>query len=485
MKTYIRKILSDTVIYGVGNVLNRFIGILLLPVYTHYFTPAEFGIYSLVFAFWFFAVVFYLFGMETAFQKFYLEAKSEDEKKKIFSTTILMMLGSSVLLSIIIFLFSGFISKIVTGNSGNAYLFRLLSVILLIDSLTRFPMILINSEQWSKVYSFINISAVILNVLCNVVFIAGLHYGIESIFYSFLISYSYTAFVSLFICRKYFIFILDSTLIQPLVKYGHLFLYYGIFLISLDLIDRFLLGYLKDDDTVGIYSACYRIGLVMNLAVSGFRNAWFPFFMKLKDEKENRKIFAKVFSYFCYACFAVFLVISFFVSDIVKINIGGFTFLNERYFEGLKIVPFIMLSYFFFGLYINILVASFFENKISYLLISSGIGCISNIIFNLILIPEFSFMGAAVATMLSYALMFLILYLFSQRIYHINYEWRRIGIIFLLTIFLYILNIFVLNISFLNNETLNYLVKFVSVLIIPSVLFGFKFLKWNALKNTP
>jgi O-antigen/teichoic acid export membrane protein len=207
--------------------------------------------------------------------------------------------------------------------------------------------------------------------------------------------------------------------------------------------------------------------------------------MKLKDEKENRKIFAKVFSYFCYACFAVFLVISFFVSDIVKINIGGFTFLNERYFEGLKIVPFIMLSYFFFGLYINILVASFFENKISYLLISSGIGCISNIIFNLILIPEFSFMGAAVATMLSYALMFLILYLFSQRIYHINYEWRRIGIIFLLTIFLYILNIFVLNISFLNNETLNYLVKFVSVLIIPSVLFGFKFLKWNALKNTP
>lgn len=483
MKTYIRKILSDTVIYGVGNVLNRFIGILLLPVYTHYFTPAEFGIYSLVFAFWFFAVVFYLFGMETAFQKFYLEAKSEDEKKKIFSTTFLMISGSSLILSIIIFLLSGYISQLITGHAANAYLIRLLSLILIIDSLSRFPMILINSEQLSKVYTFINMSAVILNVVCNVVFIIGLRLGIESIFYSFLISYSYTAIISLFFCREYFSLFIDGKIIKPLLKYGHLFLYYGIFLISLDLIDRFLLEYFKGNETVGLYSACYRIGLIMNLVISGFRNAWFPFFMKLKDDDENKKIFAKVFSYFCYACLVVFLFVSFFAGDLVKINIAGFSFLNERYFEGLKIIPLILFSYFFYGLYVNILVASFFENKISYLLISSGIGFVSNIIFNLILIPKLSFMGAAIATMLSYGIMFLILYILSQKVYHIIYEWGRITIIFLLTIFLYLINIFVLNISLSGNEIIIYLIKSLSILIIPSVLFGFKFLKWNALKT--
>ena len=119
MQTHIKKIFSDSVIYGFGNIINRFLGFLLLPLHTYFFKPAEYGIYSLVYSFGFFAAVFYLFGMETSFQKYFIETGEHEHRKKIFSTTFWLLLVTSLLFSFIIFLFSDFIAGILTGNRNN------------------------------------------------------------------------------------------------------------------------------------------------------------------------------------------------------------------------------------------------------------------------------------------------------------------------------------------------------------------------------
>ena len=80
---------------------------------------------------------------------------------------------------------------------------------------------------------------------------------------------------------SFFVFDFDKEQVKALTKFGFTFLFYGLFLISLDLIDRFFLRFYQGDDIVGIYSACYRIGVAMNLVISGFRTAWIPFFLKL------------------------------------------------------------------------------------------------------------------------------------------------------------------------------------------------------------
>ncbi|MFI5145387.1 MAG: lipopolysaccharide biosynthesis protein, partial [Ignavibacteria bacterium] len=149
----IKKIFSHSLVYGIGNILNRFLGFILLPVYTHYFNPAQFGVFSLVYAFWFFAAVFYLFGMETSFQKFFVEAKTEGERKKIFGSTSILILITSVVFSAIIYFNSGFISRLITGSESNFYLLKLLAVLLVIDSLSRFPMIVLNALQKSRLYT--------------------------------------------------------------------------------------------------------------------------------------------------------------------------------------------------------------------------------------------------------------------------------------------------------------------------------------------
>lgn len=476
MHSHLRKIFSDTLIYSAGNIFNRLLPFLLLPVYTYYFQPEQYGVFSLIYSFWFFVVVFYLFGMETSFQKFFIEAKQPEEQKKIFSSTVILISITSLIFSSVIYLLSSAISKWLTGNIANAYLIKLLALILIIDALSRFPMILINGMQESKKYAVINSICVVVNVAANIILIVVLKFGIESILYSYAISYSVLFLLSFADVRKYFEFSFSRETINYLLKFAYSFLFYGLFVVSMDLMDRFILGYFKGDAEVGIYSACYRIGIVMNLLISGFRTAWIPFFLNLKDEQNNKEIFSKIFSYFCFGGLILFLFLSLFVNDIVALKIGEFSLLNKNYWSGLGIIPFILLAYLFFGLYTNLNIASYFENKIKYLIISSAAGCASNIILNLILIPKYSIMGAAIATMVSYMIMFITIYYYSQKIYRINYAWKSIIFITVVTFILYFINIFIsdkIQISYFVLE----LIKAVSVLILVGAIYSQKSLK--------
>jgi O-antigen/teichoic acid export membrane protein len=211
----------------------------------------------------------------------------------------------------------------------------------------------------------------------------------------------------------------------------------------------------------------------MNLVITGFKVAWTPFFMNLKSDESNKEIFSKVFTYFCYGGLIVFLFFSLFADDLVRLNVGGYTLLNEKYWSGLVIVPYILIAYLFSGLYMNLNVASFFSNKIKYLIISSAAGCVSNIALNFILIPQYSIIGAAIATMLSYMIMFIVLYYFSQKIYKINYEWGSIFKAATITFILFVINIYIPQFFKLSYIYI-VLIEFISVLILFIVLLGSK-----------
>jgi O-antigen/teichoic acid export membrane protein len=483
--SHLKKIFSDSVIYGFGNIINRLLGFLLLPLHTYFFKPAEYGTFSLIYSFGFFAAVFYLFGMETSFQKYFIESKEPEHRRKIFSTTLILLFCTSFVFSFIIYLLSNRIAFLITGNISNGYLVKLLSLLLFIDVLSRFPMILINSLQLSKVYTYINVGGVIVNIASNLVLIIGLGMRIEAIFYALIISYLFMLVVSFIYCLKYFHFSFDKSKVKTLVKFAHSFLYYGIFLIILDQADKFIIQYFDGSREVGIYTACYRIGMIMNLVISGFRTAWIPFFLNLKEEENNKEVFSKVFSYFVYGAMLFFLAVALFGTDIVEVKFGGFSLLNEKYWNGMTILPFILLSYFFFGLFTNVNIASYFENKIKYLIISSGLGALSNIIFNFILIPRYSIIGAAVSTMLSYFIMFVSLYYFSQKVYFITYEWKKIYFVIILSIALYLVNVFIQEYFVTLNLSLFivYLIKLLSLLILLLVLFTKNFIRFTP-KNT-
>ncbi len=439
-KSDIKELFSTTSVYGVSILLNRSITLILLPVYTYFFSPAELGLFNIMQSIWLFIIVFYIYGMETSFLKFFVDGRNDDDKRGIFSTSLILVSVTSVIFTIIL-LFSGnhITSLFKFEDVPKAQsLFRILCFLLFFDSISRFPLLLLRAELKARPYLLLNLVSVIINLISNIVLIVYFKWGIESIFYSYILSVFLSFILGLFITKKYLQFRFSFDIAKNLVKYGNKFIYIGVFLLLIDVSDRFFLKYFTDEATVGIYSSNYRLASVMSLIIAAFRFSWTPYFLNLSKNPENKKIISNIFTYFIFTGLALFLLFSFFIEPIVKLRIGGYEILDRRFQAGLVIIPVILLSYLFSGIYAIFNAAPFYKDKTSYLLVVSGTGLIINFVFNLLLIPSYGMMGAAYATLLTYLFMSIFLFFMSQKIYKIEYNLKKIFGLFLIAFSIFI-----------------------------------------------
>jgi O-antigen/teichoic acid export membrane protein len=427
-KSYIKELFSLTSIYGISLFLNKIVSFFLLPIYTNYFQPEELGLYNLIQSFWLFIIIFYVYGLETSFLKFFIDGKADEEKTKIYSTTLILITTTSLIFSLILYNFSGYIAQLFSFNNTEKgiHLIKLISILLFFDAISRFPLLLLRAELKAKIYLFLTILTLFLNIVCNIVFIMLLHYNIESIFISYIISSLIPFIIGLIFTKKYLSFIIETDVIKSLLKFGNKFIYVGIFILIIDVSDRFFLKYFWDERVVGVYSTSYKLASVMNLIISAFKFTWTPYFLHISENPENKRIISNIFTYFIFAGSFLFLFFSFFIDSIVKTEIFGISFITESYRSGLSILPIILLSYFFSGLFANLNAAPFFTDKTKYIFWVCFIGFIINILLNTILIPLFKMYGAAYATLGAYFSMFLMIFLVSQKIYHIEYEWTKL-----------------------------------------------------------
>jgi O-antigen/teichoic acid export membrane protein len=482
-KSHIKELFSHTAIYGIGIMLNKLLSFLLIPVYTYFFTPADLGLYNLIQSLWLFIILIYVYGMETSFIRFFIDAKEENFKKEIYSTSILLISFTSLVFSVIIYLLAGTISNSIGFENieKGTYLIKVLSVLLFFDTISRFPLLLLRAELKAKTYFFLSVSSLIINIIFNVVFIIVFRFNVESILYSYIISVVFILIAGLIITKKFFSFKFSLKEAKELIVYGNKFIYFGLFLLLIDVSDRFFLKYFFDESVVGIYSANYRLGTVMSLAIAAFRFSWTPYFLNLSENPENKKIISDIFTYFIFAGLFLFLFFSFFTEPVVKISFGGYTLLDAKYYSGLVIIPIILLSYFFSGLFANLNVVPFYTNKTSILLYVSLEGVVIIVIINIILIPKFQMLGAAYSTLITYAIMFIQIYFVSQKLYKIKYKWSSISILVSSAFILYFIFHIIRNYTSIDT-TLRIILYFALLLtfLVSSILF--KIIKISSIK---
>lgn len=452
-KSHIKELFSHTAIYGVGIMLNKFLSFLFIPIYTYFFSPSDLGLYNLIQSLWLFVILIYVYGMETSFIRFFIDAKEEKVKKEIYSTTILLITLTSLIFSVIIYFLSGTVSNLIGFENidKGKYLIKVLSILLFFDTLSRFPLLLLRAELKAKTYFYLTASSLFINLIFNLLFIIVFRLNVEAILYSYILSVIFTLIAGMLITKKFFSIDFSFKKAGELVIYGNKFIYYGLFLLLVDISDRFFLKYYFDESVVGIYSANYRLGTVMSLAIAAFRFSWTPYFLNLSENPENKKIISETFTYFIFAGLLLFLLFAFFTEPLVKLSIGGYSLLDPKYYGGLVIIPIILLSYLFSGLFANLNVVPFYTNKTLILFYVSLEGLIINVLLNIFLIPKFQMLGAAYSTLITYAVMFFHIYFISQKLYHIKYQWRSISILSLTALILFSLFIYIQNFLTLNT----------------------------------
>jgi O-antigen/teichoic acid export membrane protein len=431
--TKLKELFSDTLVYGISSVVARFIGYLLVPLHTGVFSEAQYGVVTLIFAAIALFNVAFTMGMESAYIRY---AKDRDKAADIFKTVQLFLLGASAILVFLIWMAEPLIAPTIGLETGDPILWIMLGI-LFFDTLAVVPFAELRLVRKSVLFAALKTGNVIINLGLNFYLILGLDYGIEAVFISNLVASLLTALAIWIFTIPMFTGEWNTALLKKALIFGLPFIPAGFGHAINELVDRFFLKAMDQstvdalygseyipDDIVGIYGACYKLAVFMLLIVQMFRMAWQPFFMRQSEEESAPQTFSQAFTLFNAAAAGVFLFVALFAEQIVSIKIPllDFYLVDEKFWSGLSIVPILLLAYWFQGWYINFSAGIFISETTKRLPQITLIGAGITIAANLILIPLFGMMGAALATLASYAVMALIIYYYSTKAFHVPYK---------------------------------------------------------------
>ena len=316
-------------------------------------------------------------------------------------------------------------------------IFLMMIGILWFDTLAIVPFAELRLVRKSWLYAAIRTGNVLINIGLNVYLIFFLHWGIEAVFAANITASAATTLLLWILSARLLKGQWSLPVLKKAMRFGLPFVPAGLGYVINEMLDRFLLAnYLAPstaaslygpgttpDDVVGIYNACYKLAVFMLLLIQMFRMAWQPFFLRHSDDAEAPKLFGEVFFYFNLIAGVVFLGVGLFVDKIVRIPIpfSDAYLIGQEFWAGLAIVPILLGAYWFYGWYMNFSAGVFIREKTSILPKITLFGAVITIAANLILIPYFGMMGAASATLISYAAMAFMLYWKSRSIYPVPY----------------------------------------------------------------
>lgn len=452
----LKRLAGQTAIYGVGTILPRVLNYLLTPLYTKLFAPGVFAVFNEGYAYTAILLVILTFGMETALFHF---CTKEENKSKVFTTAMGFVGSSSIAFALIVFLFSGSLANLMRYPGHEEYVIWL-GLIISLDAVSALPLAWLRQLNRPKVFTAITLTNIIINIGLNLFFLVycrnqylahnGETTGIVKLVYNHDIGVGYVfisnliaSFFKTLMCLPLYFrekIVFDKELFRRMIRYSWPLLVAGLGFIINERLDVIMLKFmlpLEHDEAmkqVGIYSGCYKLAILMSIFIQAYRYAAEPFFFNQSKEKDSRKTYARIMTYFVILCSFIFLMVNLYI-DVFKHFIR-----NPEFWVGLKIVPIIMMANLFLGLYINLSMWYKLSGHTYYGAWFSVLGAIITIGMNVLLIPRFGYMASAWTTFTAYFVMMITSYITGQRLYPIPYNIRKIILYLLLTAVLYLLS---------------------------------------------
>lgn len=472
----LKKLAGQTAIYGLSSIVGRLLNYLLVPLYTRYFSTAEYGEVTTLYAYVAFLVVILTYGMETAFFRF---SQNEQDKKSVYSTSLISLLISSAIFIILMFMNAASIANALNFDGHPEYI-QWFALIVGLDAVSSISFAKLREQNKAARFALIRLLNIFINIGLNLFFIIYCPYAIKNnlpsadfvqSIYSQSIGIGYI-FIANLVASIVTIVLLFPEMIaarwrfqlqlwKKMILFALPLMIAGLAGITNETIDRILLAHLLPEEIaaseVGIYGAYYKLSIIMTLFIQTFRFAAEPFFFAQEKEQNAKNVYADVMKYFTIISATIFLLVMIYF-DLVQQFIGA-SFHDPR---GQIIVPVLLFANLFLGIYYNLAIWFKLTGKTRYGAYLSLFGAIVTLGVNFALIPVLGFEGSAWATLLCYFLMTLLSYYLGRKHYPIPYDLKRIGIYLSLTILLFISSLY-LDLGMYVNTL--YLVAFIVFVI--------------------
>lgn len=457
--SYTKHLLKHSLVYGSGELLTKVIGFILIPIYTRYLTTETYGILQILLITTSLISVIVQMGLGSAIFRSILHNEGIN-KETTYSTAFYFLMCTSLVVLFPIYLISDKIALLITGGSEYDFVIKILLISILLKNIAIIPLAKLRIQNKSFLFTLINSLRFVVQIILNLYFIIILKKGIEGIIIADCITALIFSpiFIYLIFADLRITFSLDE--LTEMIEYGLPLVPAALAMFILNSSDRYFLKYYSTLAEVGLYSLGYRIGIIMALIVVAFQQVWGAAMFKIAKEKEAKEIYSKNFTYFLVFLFTISLGISIFAKNILQIMA------TAPFISSYKIIPIITFSYIFYGIYFYTAVGLNLKKKTIFQPFVVGFTAIVNIILNFFLIPPYGIIGAAISTLISFAIMAIIATQISQHFYYIKYEYNRIIAIFLTGMILFLLSGYIK----FNDVLLSFLFKLILWISYPILL---------------
>ena len=432
----LKSLVKDTAVYGVSSIVGRLLNWLLVPVYTYTYTATgEYGIVTNLYSYVAVALILLTYGMETGFFRFTSHERWKNPGQ-VYTTTLITVGSTSLLFMVIVSLLSPSIAAWLDYGDHPEYIW-MMAVAVGADAVTSIPFAYLRYRKRPYRFATVKLIGIALNIGLNLFFIKicpwlwGVTPHIGYIFLANLICSLATLLLLLpeLTAERYSF---NRRLLREMLAYSLPLLVLGLAGIMNQTIDKILLPVLEPDrqqamNDLGIYGACYKVAVIMVMFLQAFRFAYEPFVFARHREGGDMTAEQKLDDYSRVMTWFVALGLLIFLGVMVFLPVLRY-FISPAYFEGLRVVPVIMLAELCFGIFFNLSIWYKLTDRTIWGSYFSTVGLIITVGLNILLVPRMGYMGCAWAALACYGTMMAASYVIGQRYFKVPYAMGRIAL---------------------------------------------------------
>ena len=439
----IDSLVKDTAIYGLSSIVGKFLNYLLVPLYTYLLANTDdYGIVTNLYAWTALLLVILTYGMETGFFRF--ANKEGYDAKQVYRTAYIALLSSSVLFAALCVVFQQPIANVLDYPNHSEFI-ALMAVTVAIDAFASIPFAYLRYQKRPILFATLKLLFVLLNIGFNILFLVIL--GKTDVIYVFISNILATSIQTL--CLLPFCLPRGArfswSVLREMLRYSLPLLILGVAGIMNQTLDRILFPKLypfEDANAqLGIYGACFKVAMVMMMFTQAFRYAYEPFVFSKHKNRQSAEAYADVMKYYIIFSFLILLGVIFYL-DIFRYII------SDAYWEGLKIVPIVLWTYVFQGVYFNLSFWYKLTDETKWGAYFSLIGLAITLVLQIVGVPRIGYWASCGSSLVCYLVIMLLSYFIGQKKAPIPYDLKSIGGYTALTIALlaiyYILRIYVI-----------------------------------------
>lgn len=467
MLNNLKRVVSNTIIYSIGNLSTKLIGIVLIPIYTSKLTTSDYGMLGILEITSEFLVAVFGLSLYQAFLRLYWDDEYKKLQKEMFFTVLISITLVSLLMFFGLYPLLSKLSLILLTSNKYSNLVRLMITATVLKIICKIPSTLMRAEEKPLLYTVTNIVKLLVILVSTIYLILCKHHNIDSIFEAQIMGHiAYLIMIFPFILKNISLRF-EITVLKEMLRYSLPLVLSSLSGILLNFGDRYCLRFLSEFSSLGIYNLGFKFANTLKVFfVSSIQLALPPIVYKMINKPNNLRFYSKIMTYIAYLLMFVIIAFSVFSKEMIKLLVK-----NTDYYGASTIIPVISFSILFLMLMYIANNGLIIQKKTGILATIVFSMSILNVILNIGFIPIFGIIGAALATLISRIIHFALVYRHAQKVFFIPYELTKIAKIVIVGLTIFGVSRFIQG----SNIYINIVLKILILFTFPIILYFWKF----------